>query len=272
MNCIILIAMSSLLSTYQQRQGSPGIAKLWDTLISHLQIIVMLQTTTYLHSLSKHFTTILTSHVIDSEDRSRLHRKVMNLLQLALLPDDHPSSPNHHHPSSSSKSALNNSSSSSSFLMSPVAIKNPTTTTTTTTTTTASSSSSAASNSPYKPRKIPPPIVFSSVSLQQSHSITHLHSTTPISSSDDVLRDVIISPIDQALKKGSSSSSISSSATKIKNHYNPIITSMQNNNKHHKFILPYSEFTKTNKIAELEVTTDLLLFILVIIHHFHSSS
>jgi len=141
--------------------------------------------------------------------------------------------------------------------MSPVAIKNPTTTTTT-----VSSAAAAASNSPYKPRKTtttaPPPIVFSSVSLQQSHSITHLHSTTPISSSSgDVLRDVIASPIDQALKKGSSSSSSigSSSVPKIKNHYNPIITSMQNNNnssKHHKFILPYSEFTKTTKIAELE--------------------
>jgi len=77
-----VMTMEKLKKEY--KRGPAGVLQLWDRLVAHLMRLVE-HSANALNFLSLCFTDALTAHV-DEDDKSRLARKVSNLLQLALIP------------------------------------------------------------------------------------------------------------------------------------------------------------------------------------------
>eukprot|EP00981_Chlorochromonas_danica_P005277 scaffold1058_cov155-Ochromonas_danica.AAC.22 len=79
------VVTTEKLKKEHKKSSIPNLFSCWDALCSHLQRLVEEEPSSRLDFLAKCFTNVLIAHV-PLDDKDRMHRKVFNLLQLAILP------------------------------------------------------------------------------------------------------------------------------------------------------------------------------------------
>jgi hypothetical protein len=80
-----VVTLDKLRAAHKKLGG--GRSELWSVLVAHMRTLVELSRVRH-EEISKVFTAALVSGVQDAAERGRKERKVLNLLPLAILPDD----------------------------------------------------------------------------------------------------------------------------------------------------------------------------------------